>query len=169
MGSTRYMDNVHNQSVDDNPYYLYFKNIHGSGGGIGEVYTSEPDFQRGYGITYRNDHNESRAQLGSGFRSWIGNVFQFAKPYLKRGIKAALNFGTKIVHDIIDGESPTTAVKKRVKEVAKSSLPPPVSDFIHKTVGSGSRRKRVRTVKLKIKRKPRKNKKRYSALDLIPE
>jgi hypothetical protein len=178
MSSAIFMDHVHGLAVDDNPYYLYFRDMHGRGAdGIGEVYGSEPEFQRGYGIMSRYAGHETRAQLGSGFRSWLGNVYQFAKPYLKKGIKAALNFGTKVVHDILDGETATASVKKRVKEVAKTSLPQPLSNFVSENIGSGARKQRggskkniVKTKKGKKQvKKTRLGNKRFSALKLIPE
>ena len=166
------MDHIHNLPMDDNPYYMYFRDMHGTGG-IGEVYNNQPEFERGYGVISRNDGFGGRVQLGSGIRSWFGNVYQFAKPYLKKGIKAALNFGTQVVHDILDGESATSAVKKRVKEVAKKTLPTPVSNFVDQTVGSGLRkisggRKKKRTVKKRVTKK-KKYSRKFSALNLIPE
>jgi len=86
--------------------------------------------------------------------------------------------GTNVVHDILDGESASSSVKKRVKEVAQNSLPQPVADFVKKSVGSGSKKQSggFKRTKKSLKQQKKKNKKtsrkvndRFSALKLIPE
>jgi hypothetical protein len=178
MSSEIYLEYLRSLPVSSNPYYKYFKNITGRGSDIGDVYSNNPDFQRGYGVVTRRALGTSRVQLGGGIGTWFRNLFQFAKPMLTRGLKGALDVGTKIANDVIDGENVKASFKKRVKEKASTSLHPVVSNLVNKTIGSGIRASSSKLSSVKRKRlsagakKNRKVQKRlkvtFPGLSLIP-
>lgn len=178
MSSEIQLEYLRKYPVEDNPYYKYFKQITGKGsvGEFGEIYSNVPDFRQGYGIVVRRRYPVTRrSRLGYGIGNWFSGLFQFAKPFLKKGLKSALDIGTKIANDVIEGENVKTAVKKRVKEKVTESLPPNVSTFINKTIGSGHKQSSKRKAIGKSGRATKSGKRgkkrhdyRYSALDLIP-
>lgn len=176
MSSDIHLDYLRRLDVEDNPYYKYFKEITGKGNEIGDIYTNTPDFQRGYGIIIRRKNTPNRSRLGYGIGSWFSGLFQFAKPFLKKGLKSALDVGAKIASDVVDGETVKSAMKKRVKEKVAEALPSDVSNFVNKAIGSGykgvSKRKNSGTtgssVSSKHKKKKKNNRVNYPALTLIP-
>lgn len=82
MAELIYLDHMVSTSDRSNIYSDYFDSINGAGSNIGDVFISQPDFQRGYGINSSNYTN--RVQLGHGIGSWLSSLYRFAKPYLKK-------------------------------------------------------------------------------------
>lgn len=167
-----YLEYLRTVPVDDNPYFNFYKRTVGKGS-IGEIYRNDPDFQQGYGITLRRVKHRRRSQLGGGVGSWFSNLFRMAQPYLKKGLKTVLNVGSNIASDVIDGENVKSAFKKRVKEKVSASLPPQLSNFVNKTIGSGrsrtSKRKSVAANKRSAKKSAAKQRKlSFPGLKLIP-
>jgi hypothetical protein len=174
MSSELYLEYLRSLSVDDNPYFNFYKSTTGKGS-IGGIYRNEPDFQRGYGVTVRRLKLRKRSQLGSGIGSWFSNLFRMAQPYLKSGLKTVLNVGSNIARDVIDGENVKSAFKKRVKEKVSATLPPQLSNIVNKTIGSGkscgSKRKSVAANKHSAKKSAvskRRKLKTFPGLNLIP-
>lgn len=177
MSSALYLEKLRDQSSPTSPYYIHFdKSVGGSPPpGIGNIYSNVPDFQRGYGILVRHGYPTARAQLGSGLGSFFRRLFNFSKPFLKRGLKEAVNIGTNVVRDVaLDGADVKTALKNRVSDRLNEVLPG-VAD---KLLGSGRKRRSTRRAAVKrvyhVRKRNKRVKKRggghkkYPALDLIP-
>jgi hypothetical protein len=173
MSSELYLEYLRSLSVDDNPYFNFYKRTTGKGS-IGGIYRNEPDFQQGYGVTVRRSKMRKRSQLGGGIGSWFSNLFRMAQPYLKSGLKTVLNVGSNIARDVIDGENVKSAFKKRVKAMVSAALPPQLSNIVNKTIGSGkscgSKRKSVAANKrCGVKKSAKRRKlKTFPGLNLIP-
>jgi hypothetical protein len=163
-----------------NSYYEFFRDSMGKGNnlyysGIGDIYSSVPQFRRGYGILTRRSGFASRARLGYGFRSWFSNLFRFAKPMLKRGlnevgrplltqgIKEVADIASKVASDTLEGVSFKDSLKQRTSQKAAELIeksPAAFSGLIRKTKGSGiNARSSVSrsAVRRSINQQPRKN------------
>ncbi|HLP34444.1 MAG TPA: hypothetical protein VK133_00385 [Amoebophilaceae bacterium] len=149
---------------DHNRYYEYFQQSYGKGNdafhpGIGDIYTSLPQFQRGYGIRSRRRLLGSvRPRLGYGWSSWWSNIFQFAKPLLKkgfhevarplmsRGLHEVADVAGKVAADTLQGVTLKDALKRRTKEKAGElveKVPQAFSGLIRKSRGTGLRSRSV--------------------------
>lgn len=195
MSSTLYLQQVRSSRTDHNPYYEYFRDSIGKGDnlyytGIGDVYSSLPEFQRGYGIVSRTVKNGSRPQLGFGIGTWLSNIFRFAQPLLKRGLKEVAeplvskgirevaDVASKVASDTIKGAKFTDALKKHTSKKASELIqnaPSAFSGLIRKK-GAGLKVRRSAHSKVKKgilsstnskKRKKVKNKISYPGLELL--
>lgn len=196
MSSAIYLDNLRKQSVIHNPYYEFFResikqtgsdavgNIIGLG--FGDVYKTLPSSQRGYGVFIPSYyHNNQHVQLGGSLASLFHRLFSFAKPLVtrgiesavkltqnpmvRRGVREAVNFGTNVAKDLIEGQDIKQSLKKNIKEKVSELLPSQYADIVNKTIGSGRKknsRKRALSTRTRKKRRTIVNKK-YSALKLI--
>lgn len=171
MSSAIYIDRLRKESVSHNPYYEFFRDSVGKGDklyhtGLGDIYSSIPDFQSGYGILTRASLlNINRVQLGNGIGSWISRLFQFAKPLLKRGAKEVLNLGTNIASDVLEGANPKASFKKHIKNKVQDLLPEHVAVEVNKRIGSGKRK--VSRPRTSVKKRRKIKKESYPALGLI--
>jgi hypothetical protein len=166
MSSAILIDSFRRESVTHNPYYEFFRDSVGKGdklyhAGLGDIYSTVPDLQSGYGILTRSSiMNGQRVQLGTGIGSFFGKLFQFAKPLLKRGAKEVLNIGTDIANDVLEGNNARTSVKKHVKRRVQELLPTSIADAVNKRIGSGKQRR--------SKRKSSAGKRRVTKRDKYP-
>jgi hypothetical protein len=152
--------------VTHNPYYEFFRDSVGKGdklyhAGLGDIYSTVPDLQSGYGVLTRSSmFNGQRVQLGTGIGSFFGKLFQFAKPLLKRGAKEVLKIGTNIANDVLEGNDAKTSIKKHVKQKVDELLPSSIATAVNKRIGSGK--------KGRSKRKPVVRKRRVTKRDKYP-
>lgn len=191
MSSELYLQKMRTASSMHNPYYEFFRDSVGKGdnmyySGIGDIYSSVPEFQRGYGVLTRGSALPFRPQLGYGWSSWISNLFRFAKPLLKRGVKEVADLTSKVANDAIQGTNIKDSLKRRTVERASElidKVPDAFTGLIRKTKGSGLRsrslnsnvsanggkKKRLLLLTKENKKKKQKKKKfnQYPALDLI--
>jgi hypothetical protein len=171
MSSAIYIDRIRKESVSHNPYYEFFKDSVGKGdklyySGLGDIYSTVPDMQSGYGLLTRASLlNNSRVQLGNGIGSWISRLFQFAKPLLKRGAKEVLNFGTNLASDVLEGSNPKASFKKHLKNKVNDILPEGIANEVNKRIGSGRRKLSKKKAGVRHTRKNKKSK--YPVLGLI--
>lgn len=177
MSSAIYLNHMRNTGMlNHNPYYEFFRDSVGKGdnqyktyrSGIGEFVRISPDFRRGYGILSRGDEYDSRYQLGSGFGSFFGRLFQFSKPLLRRGLQEALALGSNVAKDVLDGANVKASLKSNVKKRVSETLSPSVAAIVNKTIGSGKRKRSSRHLVERSTHKPKKVKLNYPALKLIP-
>lgn len=132
--------------MEQNPYYEYFQQQVGGGGnyseGIGEIYNSYPDFQRGYGGILSRNRSYHRAQIGQGFSSWISRLFRLVSPVLKRGVKEVADITSKVASDTIQGANLGDSLKKHASDRAAELIeqaPAAFTGFINKRKGAGIR------------------------------
>lgn len=157
MSSVLYLQQVRSSPLTHNPYYEYFRDSVGKGdnlyySGIGDIYSAVPEFQRGYGILTRRSAAVTRSQLGYGFGSWLSNIFRFAKPLLKRGMKDVAQplmsrgiqeiaeVAGKVASDTLQGAKFSDSMKRRTTEKAQElieKVPGAFSGLIRKSRGNG--------------------------------
>jgi hypothetical protein len=133
--------------MEQNPYYEYFQQQVGGGAGnysegIGEIYNSYPEFQRGYGGILSRNRSYHRAQLGQGFSSWISRLFRIMSPVLKRGVKEVADITSKVASDTIQGANLGDSLKKHTSDRAAELIeqaPAAFTGFINKRKGAGIR------------------------------
>ncbi len=101
-------------------------------------------------------------QRGHGLGSMLGGLVRKAMPLLQRGLKSfgkqALKTGMEIVSDVVDGQSPKMAARRRIGQGIKRGVKRGIKHIareanIRPQIGRGRRRK-VRRTKAK---KPRLN------------
>lgn len=172
--------------LSHNPYYEFFRDSVGKGSntyysGIGDIYSSVPQFQRGYGVLTRGSVTPYRPQLGYGWGSWFSNLFRFAKPLLQRGVREVADLTSKVANDTIQGVNIKDSLKRRAGERASElieKVPEAFTGLIRKTKGSGIRSRSLRStvqrsggkkrhILFNNRRKKLKKKASYPALDLI--
>jgi hypothetical protein len=157
MSSALYLQQVRSSPLSHNPYFEFFRDSVGKGdnlyySGIGDIYSAVPEFQRGYGILTRQSASATRSQLGYGFGSWLSNIFRFAKPLLKRGLKDVAqplmsrgiqemaDVAGKIASDTLQGAKFSDSMRKRTTEKAQELIekaPGAFSGLIRKSKGNG--------------------------------
>lgn len=128
-----------------NPYYEFFRDSVGKGdntyySGIGDIYSTVPEFQQGYGVLTRGGLYPQRTQLGYGWGTWFTNLFRFAKPLLKRGVKEVADLTSKVASDAIQGKNVKESLKKHASTRASELIeqaPEAFSGLIRKKGGSG--------------------------------
>lgn len=188
MSSELYLEKMRSASMVHNPYYEYFRDSVGKGdnryySGIGDIYSTVPEFQQGYGVLTRGGVYPYRTQLGYGWGTWITNLFRFAKPLLKRGVKEVADLTSKVANDAIQGRNFKDSLKKHVSTRASELIeqaPEAFTGLIRKKSGNGMKARSSHSVaqaatstkrRVVISRKKKnvkeKKKKNFPALDLI--
>lgn len=172
-----YLDALRNGVVNTsgNPYYDVFLRKVGAGLGDEGVYSSEIDFQRGYGYY--------KPQLGYGLKDRLFNWFQkakvFATPYLKQGLNQVVDVAKNVAGDVLEGKNVKASISKRIAEKknellsqAATKAPEIFQTIVRKAQGGGRKRRRAPVNKKnKKKRKVIKQTKlvnnEYPVLDLM--
>jgi hypothetical protein len=117
-------------------YYLVQAGRGSPLGGIGEIYSVQPFFQRGHGIG-----------------SFLSNLFRLVRPVLWSGVKAvgkeSLRTGSKIFSDIADTE-------RKPRDIIASHVGESAQNLIQKLRGSGRKRSApLRRLPAKKTKKPK--------------
>ena len=76
MSSAILLDQLRNEPIEGNPYFAFFKESIGRGKGdyhegVGNIFSSLPEYQRGYGILPRGSFPFGRVQVGEGIGSFF--------------------------------------------------------------------------------------------------
>jgi hypothetical protein len=173
MSSAILLDQLRNEPIEGNPYFAFFKDSVGRGGdyheGVGNIFTSLPDYQRGYGILPRGSFPFGRVQVGEGIGSLFLNLFRKAAPMItsvaKHLFRGAAEIGRDTLSDALAGENIKSSLKKHVKTKISDTLPEPVAKELNKRIGSGKRR--VSKSRSSTKKRRKKSDKKYPVLGLI--
>jgi hypothetical protein len=171
------LDHYRQEPIGDNPYYLFFKNSVGQGlnyhPSIGGVYSSPPDYQRGYGVTVRVTpffQLDERGQAGEGIGSFFVNLFRQAAPVIKSVAKklltGAAEVGRDTLTDALAGENLKSSLKKHVKHKVSDNLPSVIADEVNKRIGSGKKRVSSKS-RSSSKRRTKRARTSYPALRFI--
>ena len=100
-----------------------------------------------------------RGQKGYGLGSMLGGLVRKAMPVLQRGLKSfgkqALKTGLEIVNDVVEGQSPKEAAKRRLGQGIKQGVKRGIKHVAREArvspqFGRGRRRKRSRAKKHKV-------------------
>lgn len=175
MSSAILLDHLRNEPIEGNPYFAFFKDSVGRGGGgdyhpgIGNIFSSLPEYQRGYGILPRGSIPFGRVQVGEGLGSFFVNMFRRAAPMIQSAAKhlfrGAAEIGRDTLSDALAGENIKSSLKKHVKTKISSSLPTPIAEELNKRIGSG--KKRVSKSRSFSSKRRKKSGKKYPVLGLI--
>lgn len=174
MSSAILLDQLRNEPIEGNPYFAFFKESIGRGKGdyhegIGNIFSSLPEYQRGYGILPRGSFPFGRVQVGEGIGSFFLSLFRKATPMItsaaKHLFRGAAEIGRDTLSDALAGENIKSSLKKRVKTKISDTLPASVAEELNKRIGSGKRR--LSKSRSSTKKRRKKSGKKYPVLGLI--
>lgn len=137
-------DEIKEHGDSTNPYVDFFRDSLGRGPGryythIGEVFSTTPKYQKGFG--YLGGRNRYPFRHGRGIGSTLMSMFRMAMPLLKRGVQRlgteAVDVAAKIAGDAIQGQNIKESAIKHASEKASQlmkELPGSFSGLIDKTI-----------------------------------